>query len=167
MIKLYLKSRQARRWIKYAVLPSFIPIIFIVAYDIILGCTLANIVNKHLVDFILIVFAITVSVYGSAKMLNKKAKSDVDEEKSDNYILCSLLVGAWCTAFFTFLYDKLKPEDSLSNKKILFCFVQIVITIFIVYIGMKTENKSELLSISDSSENINKSQSQEENQSNV
>lgn len=167
MIKLFHESRQVRRWIKYAVIPSFIPILFIVAYDIILGCTLANIVNKHLVDFILIVFAIAVSVYSSAKILNKKVKSDIDEEKSDNYVLCSLLVGIWCTGFFTFLYDKLKPEDSLSYKKIIFCFVQIIITIFIIYIGMKTENKSEQISISPSSESTTNTQSQEENQSNV
>ena len=165
MIKLYKNSRHVRRWIKHAVIPSFIPILFIVAYDTILGCTLANIVNKHLVDFILIVFAIAVSVYSSAKMLNKKVKSDIDEEKSDNYVLCSLLVGIWCTGFFTFLYDKLKPEDSLSYKKIVFCCVQIIITFFIVYIGMKTENKSETLSVS--SEDTTNTQSQEENQSNV
>lgn len=165
MIKLYKNSRQARRWIKYAVIPSFIPILFIVVYDIILGCTLANIVNKHLVDFILIVFSISVSVYSSANMLKKKVRSDIDEERSDNYIFCSLLVGLWCTGFFTFLYDKMKPEDSLSYKKIVFCFVQIIITIFIVYIGMKTENKSETLSVS--SEDTTNTQSQQENLSNV
>ena len=165
MIKLYKNSRQARRWIKYAVIPSFIPILFIVVYGIILGCTLANIVNKHLVDFILIVFSISVSVYSSANMLKKKVRSDIDEERSDNYIFCSLLVGLWCTGFFTFLYDKMKPEDSLSYKKIVFCFVQIIITIFIVYIGMKTENKSETLSVS--SEDTTNTQSQQENLSNV
>lgn len=167
MIKLFRKSRRVRNWIKYAVIPSFVPIMFIVAYDIILGCNLANIVNKHLVDFILIIFAITVSVYGSAKILNKKEKSDIDEEKSDNYVFFSLVVGSWCTGFFTFLYDKLKPEDSLSFKKIIFCFVQIFITIFIIYIGMLIESKLELLSKQNSSKNTNDQQSQEEDQTNV
>lgn len=166
MIKLYKRSYRVRRWIKYAVIPSFIPIFLIIAYDIILGCTLENIVNRHLVDFILVVFAVAVSVYSSAKILNKEVKSDKDEEKSDNYVLFSLLVGGWCTAFFTFLYDKLKAEDSLSFKKILFCLVQIVITNFIIYIGMKAENELELLSKSTSSENKNNPQQQEENLAN-
>lgn len=167
MISLYRKSRQVRRWIKYAVIPSFIPIILIIAYDIILGCTLANIINKHLVDFILIVFAVAVSVFSSAKALNKKVRTDADEEKSDNYVLCSIVVGVWCTAFFTFLYDKLKPEDSLSFKKVLFCFTQIIVTLFIIYIGMKTENKLEQVSQAPSSVTADNSQPKEENSSNV
>lgn len=166
MIKLYKESKQVRRWIKYAVIPSFIPILLIVAYDIILGCTLANIVNRHLIDFILIVFAVAVSVFSSAKTLNKKTNSDIDEEKSDNYILCSILVGGWCTAFFTFLYDKLKPEDSLSLKKIIFCLIQIIITFLITYVGMRTERELEILSQTPSSKD-KKNQQQEENNADV
>lgn len=160
MFKLYKGSRKVRQWIKYTVIPSFIPIFLIVVYDIILGCTLENIVNKHLVDFILVVFAVTVSVFSSAKTLNKKVSSENDEEKSDNYVLCSLIVGIWCTAFFTFLYDKLKPEDSLSIKKILFCFVQVIITYFIIYKGMQTENELESLPQKISSETASNEQPQ-------
>lgn len=177
MIKLFKESQQVRLWIKYAVIPSFIPIILIVIYDIILGCTIANIVNKHLVDFLLVVFAITVSVYGAVKELNRKARPEkvsseidgekIDGEKIDNYALCSIAVGVWCTAFFTFLYDKLKPEDNLSFKKIIFCLVQIMITRYIIYIGMQTENALGELSQPVSSKTITNSQSQEVDQPNV
>lgn len=146
MIKLYKRSYQARRWIKFAVVPSFIPIMFVVIYDTILGYNLKNIVNRHLIDFILVVFAVAVSVFGSAIDLHKKMKSDKDEEKSENYVLFSLAVGLWCTAFFTFLYDKLKPEDSLSFRKIIFCLIQIGVTYLIVYKGMQTENEKEIIS---------------------
>lgn len=158
MIKLYKRSRQVRHWIKYTIVPSFIPIVLIVGFDIILGYTIKNIINRHLVDFILIVFAIAVSVYGSSKTLNKKANSDDEKEKSDNFVLWSEAVGIWCTALFSFLYDKLKPEDSLTLKKIIFCFVQIIITYFIIYKGMQTEEKLEASSQSNSSTIINNAQ---------
>lgn len=163
MIKLYQESRQARYWIKYSVIPSFIPVILIVAYDCILGCDLVNIINRHLVDFILVVFAVVVSVYCSANELKKKMKSDSAEEKSDNYVLFSLLAGIWCTAFFTFFYDRLKPEESLSCEKIGFCFAQIFLTYLVFYFGMKTEKELESLPKTSSSESTNNKQSQEEN----
>jgi len=146
MIKLYQSSYKARRWIKFAVIPSFIPIVFVIIYDTILGYNFKNIINRHLIDFILVVFAVAVSVFGTAIDLHKKIRSETDEEKSENYVLFSLAVGLWCTAFFTFLYDKLKPEDNLSFKKIIFCLVQIGITFIIVYKGMQAENELELLS---------------------
>ena len=141
MIDLYKRSYQARRWIKYAVIPSFIPIALIIAYDAYLGYTIKNIVNRHLIDFILVVFAIAVSAFGSAINLHKKVKlNPKDAEKSEDYILISVVVGIWCCAFFTLLYDKLKPEDSLSFRKVMFCVVQIIITYFIVNKGMHIEN---------------------------
>lgn len=168
MIKLYKSSYKARRWIKFAVIPSFIPIIFVIIYDIILGYNLKNIVNRHLIDFILVVFAVAVSVFGSAIDLHKKMKPNETNEKSENYVLFSLAVGLWCTAFFTFLYDKLKPEDGLSCRKIIFCIGQIIVTYFIVYKGMQAENELAKLSQTTSSLNINNnSQTQKENLSNV
>lgn len=170
MIQLYQNSYKARRWIKFAVIPSFIPIIFVIMYDAILGYNFKNIINRHLIDFILVVFAIAVSVFGTAIDLHKKIKSEKDEEKSENYVLFSLAIGLWCTAFFTFLYDKLKPEDNLSFKKIIFCLVQIGITFIIVYKGMQAENELESLSQIISSVNNNSNnnfQTQKENKSNV
>lgn len=146
MINLYKRSYQARRWIKFAVIPSFIPIALIIVYDAFLGYTIKNIVNRHLIDFILVVFAIAVSAFGSAMDLHKKVKSNSGEEKSENYVLISVVVGLWCCAFFTLLYDKLKPEDSLSFRKIIFCVTQIIITYYIVNKGMHIENDLESLS---------------------
>lgn len=146
MIKLYKKSYKARRWIKFGVIPSFMPIILVIIYDIFLGYTFKNIINRHLLDFILVVFAVAVSVFSSAIDLHKSINSNENKEKGENYILFSLAVGIWCSAFFTLLYDRLKPEDGLSLRKIIFCFVQITITFLIVYKGMRTENELELLS---------------------
>ncbi len=162
MIKLYKSSYKARRWIKFAVIPSFIPIILVLFYDAILGYNFKNIINRHIIDFILVVFAVSVSLFGTAIDLHKKIKSDKDEEKSENFILFSVIVGLWCTAFFIFLYDKLKPEDNLSLGKIVFCLVQIVITFFVIYKGMQAEMELDLLSknspVDDNGNNNSKTQ---------
>lgn len=72
MIKLFKRSYHARRWIKLGVLPSFIPIILVVLFDFRLGYTFKNIINRHILDFLLVIFAISVSIFSSAMVLYKK-----------------------------------------------------------------------------------------------
>lgn len=146
MIKLYRNSYKARRWIKLGVLPSFIPIVSVVFYDIYLGYTFKNIINRHLLDFILIIFAISVSVFSSAMILYKKNKIAEKEEKTENHILYAISIGLICTGTFTLLYDQIQPEDNLSLRKIIFCLAQIVLTILLIYKGMCTEKELESIS---------------------
>lgn len=128
-----------RRWIKLGVVPSFIPIILVVLYDIYLGYNIKNIINRHLLDFLLIIFAIAVSVFSSAMILYKNIKSNNNSEKAENHIMVAMAIGLFCSVFFTLLYDRIKQDDNLTVRKILFCIVQIVITVFLIYKGMQTE----------------------------
>lgn len=144
MFKLYKRSYQARRWIKFGVLPSFLPIASVVIYDIYLGYTLKNIINRHLLDFLLIIFAISVSVFSSAMILHEINKKN--NEKSENSIGFSILIGFFCSGFFALLYDQIDKDDPLSFRKVMFCLLQVAITFFIIYNGMKTEEELENIS---------------------
>lgn len=163
MIKLYKGSYNARRWLKFGVLPSFLPIVSVVLYDIYLGYNFKNIINRHLLDFLLIVFAITVSVFSSSMILHKINKSN---EKSENSIGITILIGFFCSGFFALLYDQIDKDDPLSLRKVIFCLFQLAITFFIIYKGMKTEEELENISSKSQRTSIDM-QLQEENQSNV
>lgn len=144
MIKLYRNSYKARRWLKLGVMPSFLPIASVVLYDIYLGYSFKNIVNRHLLDFILVIFAISVSVFSSAMVLYKKTKSQKTTEKIENYIIYAITIGLICTGAFTLLYDQIKPDDNLSTRKSIFCLALIIMNIILVYKGMCTEKELEL-----------------------
>lgn len=143
MIELYKRSYQARRWIKYGVLPSFLPIVFVILFDLRLGYTPKNIINRHILDFILVIFAISVSVFSSAIILYKKSKSKKNIEKAENHFLLSILIGLGCALYFALQYDKITPEDPLSLEKIIICIIQIIITYLLIYNGMQNEEKLE------------------------
>lgn len=161
MFKLYKRSYNARRWIKLGVLPSFLPIVLVILYDTYLGYTFKNIINRHLLDFLLIIFALCVSVFSSAMILYKGTKLKEKVEKVENHILLSITIGLFCSVFFTLLYDEISPEDNFSWKKIIFCLVQILMTFLIIYKGMRTEEELELLSETDLS--LNNTQPEREN----
>lgn len=146
MINLYIRSYQARRWIKLVVLPSFLPIALVVLYDTYLGYTFKNIINRHLLDFLLVIFAIAVSVFGSAMILYKSIKMKKSDEKVENHIIISIFIGLFCSLFFTLLYDEIGPEDKLTPRKIIFCLGLICMTLFLVYRGMQSEEELESLS---------------------
>jgi len=141
MFKLYKRSYHARRWIRLGVLPSFIPIALVVLFDFRLGYTLKNIINRHLLDFLLVIFAICVSVFSSAMILYKKSKSMKNTEKAETHIFSSVLIGFGCSIYFAINYDKITLNDPLTLERIIICIIQIVITFLIIYKGMQTEEK--------------------------
>lgn len=157
IIKLYKESRQARHWIKYTVIPSFVPIILVIIYDIVIGYTVRNIINRHLLDFILVSFALAVNVFDISRVFNKKTKSENDDEKSDNISLVALVIGLWCVCIFTFLYDSIGQNDTISEWKIFICLVQVLMSCGIVYSGMKAEKGIESFSRDDALEVDNNS----------
>lgn len=141
MIKLFKRSYYARRWIKLGVLPSFLPILLVVLFDLRLGYTPKNIINRHILDFILIIFAIAVSVFSSSMILYKKSKSMKNTEKAENHLLCSVLIGLVCSIYFAIQYDEINVEDPLSFGRIFICIMQIIITFLLIYKGMQVEEK--------------------------
>lgn len=141
MIKLFKRSYHVRRWIRLGVLPSFLPIALVVLFDFRLGYTLKNIINRHILDFLLVIFAISVSVFSSAMILYKKSKSMKNTEKAENHIISSVLIGFGCSIYFAIQYDKITPEDTLTLERIIICLIQIIITFLIIYKGMQTEEK--------------------------
>lgn len=141
MIKLFKRSYYARRWIKLGVLPSFLPIALVILFDLRLGYTFKNIINRHILDFLLIIFAIAVSVFSSAMILYKKSKSMKNTEKAENHILFSVFIGLGCAIYFAIQYDEINQEDFLSLERIFICIIQIAITFLLIYKGMQTEEK--------------------------
>lgn len=141
MVQLFKRSYHARRWIKLGVLPSYLPIILVILFDLRSGYTIINIINRHILDFLLIIFAIAVSVFSSAMILYKKSKSMKNTEKAENHILYSVLIGLSCSIYFAIQYDEITQEDALSLERIFICIIQIIITFLLIYKGMQTEEK--------------------------
>ena len=98
----YRPKEKAWRWIKYGVVPSFFPIILAILYDIYLEYTISQIISRHFLDLILIVFAISVSIWGNATDLN----NNIDSKKREKYTYTSVVLCLVCFAFYGFLYNK-------------------------------------------------------------
>lgn len=128
----YTPKERAWRWIKFGVLPSFIPLILAILYDIYLEFNLSQIISRHFLDLILVVFAISVSIIGSAMDLN----NSVDGKTKERYAYNSVILCIICFAFYSFLYNK--DEGNLIFMIILrigFCFTALKI----VHNGFKLE----------------------------
>lgn len=128
----YTPNERAWRWIKFGVLPSFIPLILAIIYDIYLEFTFWQIISRHFLDLILVVFAIAVSIFGSAMDLNNTIGPKTKERYAYNsFILCMV-----CFAFYSFLYNK--DDGNMPLMFILrvgFCFTAIKI----IHNGFKLE----------------------------
>lgn len=89
-----------------------------------------------------------------------------NNEKSENSIGFSMLIGFFCSGFFALLYDQIDKDDPLSFRKVMFCLLQVAITFFIIYKGMKTEEELENITEKKVYTNYDM-QPQEEKQNNV
>lgn len=130
----YTSKEKAWRWIKFGVLPAFIPLILAIIYDIYLEFTFAQIISRHFLDLILIVFTIAVSIIGSAMDLN----NNVDNKVKEKYAYTSIILCIICFAFYSFLYNK---DDGnmifMTILRISFCLT----TFKIIRNGFKLESE--------------------------
>lgn len=70
----YTDHQRAWRWVVYTALPSVFTYILAIGYDLILGYKFTQSLSNHFLEFILMVFAISFSIYGSAANIERKIK---------------------------------------------------------------------------------------------
>lgn len=133
MVKRDLK-KCAKNWIKLVVLPTIFPVFISYVADLIIGYDLIQILSRHILELILVIFAIVVSIFGS--ILNKmKAKPNL----SQDYMINSVGCGVFCIAVYCILYDRISkfPLCVLILMHIFF----IIITCLTIKNGYKLEQE--------------------------
>lgn len=131
----YSNLARALRWIFYTALPSIFTYILACIYDLILGFTILQSISNHFLEFILMIFAISTSIFGSAMNIERKVSSKIKEIIVGLSVLCCFI----CLVFYGFLYY---PSE-IRDKKVVH-FMQIVfaiIALFIMCLGFIFELK--------------------------
>ncbi|MBD5525770.1 MAG: hypothetical protein HDR04_15395 [Lachnospiraceae bacterium] len=96
----YSNKVRAFRWFFYTALPSIFTYMLACIYDLILGFTIIQSLEKHFLEFILMVFAIAISIFGSAMNIERKITPLMKEIYVGLSVLCCFI----CLVFYGFLY---------------------------------------------------------------
>ena len=133
----YSNKVRACRWFFYTALPSLFTYVLTCIYDLILGFTFIQSLDKHFLEFILMVFAIAISIFGSAMNIERKITPAIKEIYVGLSILCCFI----CLVFYGFLYY---PSDKKEAKVItIIHIIFIIIAILIIILGISFEIKSD------------------------
>lgn len=110
----YSNKARAFRWFFYTALPSIFTYMLACIYDLILGFTMIQSLEKHFLEFILMVFAIAISIFGSAMNIERKITSLMKEIYVGLSVLCCFI----CLVFYGFLYYSYNQSNksTLNNK---------------------------------------------------
>lgn len=129
----YTKKERLKRWRNYGVIPAFFPIVFASLCDLYLEYTLAQIISRHFLDFLLVTFAIAVSVFGAAMDLER----DLSGKTRESYIVTSVLLGVISFAAYSFLYERDETENPYAMIAVRVAFV--ILAFIIVRKGFAVE----------------------------
>lgn len=130
MRKIYKRSEKVRIWIKYCVIPSFVPIAISILIDFYMGYTFIQVIKRHCAEGILIFFALAVSILNSAVSVDK------NDEKRRDYIGVSFFGGVCYAIFFVLFYAV--PDGKLFVKIIIYLSLYLI-GFGIIYKGMEVE----------------------------
>lgn len=137
MKKQYSNLAHALRWICYTALPSIFTYILACIYDLILGFTILQSISNHFLEFILMIFAISISIYSSAMNIERKVSSTIKEISAGISVICCFI----CLVFYGFLYH---PSSNNNLKAV--HIIQIVfagIALLVICLGFVFELKSD------------------------
>lgn len=141
----YTDRERAWRWIFYTALPSVFTYVLACIYDYILGYTLLQSLSNHFLEFILMVFAISFSIYGSAANIERKIKKKTKEIYTGLSVVCCFA----CLVFYGFLYymstidsDESKTPIIDSNVALFIRVVFVILATIVIYAGFCFEAKA-------------------------
>lgn len=120
-------EKNANKWLKLVVVPTIFPVTLSYIADIIIGYDSYQILSRHILEIILVIFAIVVSIFGS--ILNKMKTS---KNISQDYIINSVGCGIFCMAFYCILYDRV--------SKFSFFILLLLHILFIIITGLTIKN---------------------------
>lgn len=127
----YTDRERAWRWIFYTALPSVFTYVLACIYDFILGYTIIQSLSNHFLEFILMVFAISFSIYGSAANIERKIKKKTKEKFTGISVICCFA----CLVFYGFLYYLSTIESDDSKTTIIDPKAAIIIRILFVLLA--------------------------------
>lgn len=132
----YSNLERALRWIFYTALPSIFTYILACIYDLILGFTMEQSISNHFLEFILMIFAISISIFGSAMNIERKISSKMKEISVGISVICCFI----CLVFYGFLYN---PSTNNLKAVHIMQIVFAVIALIMMCFGFIFELKSD------------------------
>lgn len=133
----YSNKVRASRWFFYTALPSIFTYMLACIYDLILGFTIIQSLEKHFLEFILMVFAIAISIFGSAMNIERKITPIMKEICVGLSVFCCFI----CLVFYGFLYYPSGNKD--GNVITIIHIVFIIIAFLIICLGIVFEIKTD------------------------
>lgn len=124
----YTEEEKAKLWIKLLVIPTISPVAFSYAHDLIVGYSIEQTFERHILELILIIFALAVSIFASSLDLERK----ISQKLKNEYAIASVGYGAVCIVIYCCLYNKVEG--------ISFC-VLLLMHLFFVFIIYKIIKK--------------------------
>ncbi len=124
---------RAHLWLIFTVSPAFLSYILAVMYDLILGFNFFQALENHILEFIMMVFAISFAILGAIV----EPTRTLNPVKRAKYIGVSIFCCLACIAFYSFLYDPGKNKSIVVLRILQVVFV--IISIGIIWYGYKFE----------------------------
>lgn len=152
----YTDRDRAWRWIFYTAFPSILTYILAIIYDSILGYKIIQSLSNHFLEFILMVFAISFSIWGSAADIERKIRKKTKEFFVAISVTCCFI----CLVFYGVLYYISKLENDTTdisldhNAAIIIRILFVIIATIVIYAGYYYEANAKE-SVLDITSNLN------------
>lgn len=115
------KKDRADLWLMYTVVPALLPYILAVIYDLTLGFTLFQALDKHFLELIMMVFAISAAILGAII----EPTQQINSVKRAKNVWISVICCLVCLAFYGFLYNpgKAKSQQVIIVLQLVFALI--------------------------------------------
>lgn len=133
----YTKNERSWRWVFYAVLPAIFSFSLAFIYDLCLKYELSQAFSRHFLEFILMIFAIAISILDSAMNVENKFTKKTKEKYSGVSVLCCF----FCLVFYGFLYNETISENEIATLVLRILFF--ILTTFIICVGFRFQQIEE------------------------
>jgi len=125
----YTKKERSWRWVFYAVFPAIFSFILAFIYDLCLEYDLLQAFSRHFLEFILMIFAIAISIFDSSMNIENKLTKKTKEKYAGTSVLCCF----FCLVFYGFLYNESISENEIATLILRILFI--ILTILIICVG--------------------------------
>lgn len=111
-IVFYTTPKRVRLWLIWGVAPTFVAILLLIFGDMWVGYTFIQATSRHILDFCLTIFTITVSVFSAAM----DEERQIEQSKRFSSAKSSAVLGIFCAFIYAFLYyRKLVIEKGMDD----------------------------------------------------
>ncbi len=133
----YTKEERSWRWVFYAVFPAVFSFALAFIYDLCLQYDLLQAFSRHFLEFILMIFAISISIFDAAMNIENKITKKTKEKYAGVAVICCF----FCLVFYGFLYNETISENVTATTILRILFV--ILTTIIIYAGFRFQKTEE------------------------